>query len=200
MTRKCRKQQLRRYKKKYKEYKVKPFPCKASQASLYATYLADKLKPVSIRNYLSAVVYYQKLKGYPDFSSNFVYKTTLDGIERMCESTTIVRYPMSPEDMLCIYETLDMKDPVEKIFWLSILVAFRGVLRICHVTDSIHSLRVKDLYVCDDYVRIHIRSSKTDQFGQHPYNIYLQRSDDSPLCPALLLLDVLNTRGAHKIF
>ena len=87
---------------------------------------------------------------------------------------------------------------MEKIFWLSILVAFRGVLRICHVTDSIHSLRVKDLYVCDEYVRLHIRSSKTDQFGQHPYNIYLQRSDDSPLCPALLLLDVLNTRGVHN--
>ena len=112
-TRKCRKQQLRRYKIVYKEYKVKPFPCTASQASLYATYLADKLKPVSIRNYLSAVVYYQKLKGHSDFSSNFVYKTTLDGIERMSENTTTVRYPMSPEDMLGIYGMLDFNNPVD---------------------------------------------------------------------------------------
>ena len=202
-TRKCRKQQLRRYNKFCKEYKVKPFPCTASQASLYATYLADKLKPISIRNYLSAVIYYQKLKGHSDFSSNFVYKTTLDGIERLSENTTTVRYPMSPEDMLGIYGMLDFNNPVDKIFWLSIVIAFRGILRICHVTNSVHSIRVRDITICDDYVKIHIKTSKTDQYGQHPYDIYLQRSDGSPLCPALLLIDIINTRGVHlnsKVF
>ena len=196
-TRKTRRQQLKRYRKFCRSFKLKDFPCTASQASLYATYLSDKLKPISIRNYLSAVWYFQKFKGHPDFSSDFMLKLTLDGIERAANATVTVRYPLSPEDMHSIYSHLDMNVNVDRIFWCSIVVAFRGILRCCHVTNSIHSLKIKDVSITKDFVKIHIRTSKTDQFGRKPYDVFLQRFDGSPLCPALILLDLITVSGAN---
>ena len=179
------------------EFKLVAFPCTASQSSLYVTFLADKMKPVSVRNYLSAVWFFQKLRGFPDFSSNFILKKTLDGIERSSSSTPCVTCPLSSVDMLKIYALLDMNIFVDRIFWCSIVVAFRAILRCGHITDSIHSMKVKDVTVCSQYIRLHIPSSKTDQFGRRPYDIYLTRFDGSPLCPALLLLDLLKARGLN---
>ena len=178
------------------------FPCSASQASLYASYLADKLKPVSVRNYLSAVWYYQKLKGYKDHSADFMYKKTLDGIEREYSIEPSTRYPLSAEDMVKIHSLLDMKLYSDKVFWLSLLVAYRGILRISHVVKSIHSLRLNDVHVTSEYVKIHVKTSKTDQYGRSPYDIYLTRIDGSVLCPALLLLEVVgkSQKYGKKIF
>ena len=195
-TKICRKQQIRRYKKFCVIYSLSPFPCTASQASLYATYLADKLSPTSIRNYVSAVWYFSKLKGHPDYSGNFVLKATLDGIERLSDVIPVVTYPLSSQDMLKIYSMLDMSIFVDKIFWVSILLAFRCVLRICHVTNSIHSLLIKDVVVCDKFIKVHIRSSKTDQYGRKPYNVYLRRVDSSVLCPGSILCDLVNHKDA----
>ena len=202
-TLKTRRQQVKRYKKFCIKFSLKPFPCSAAQASLYAAYLADKLKPSSIRNYLSAVWYYQKIKGFPDHSSNFVFKMTLDGIERSSTNESIVRYPLSPDDMLGLYALLNMNLYADRLFWCALVLSYRAVLRCGHVSDSIHALKVKDVSVCKDHVRIHISSSKTDQFGRQPYDVYLQRNDESPLCPALLLLELTTVPGTNlnsKIF
>ena len=190
-TKKTRRQQLKRYRKFCKKFTFNSFPCSPSQASLYATYLADMLKPVSIRNYISAVWYYQKLKGFEDHSTDYMLKMTLDGIERVNFTSSTVRYPMTTTDMLVIYSLLDMNMYVDKIFWLAILIAFRAVLRISHVTKSVHSLKLNDVKVTKDYVRFKISSSKTDQFGRKPHEIYLQRVMDSPLCPGGLLEEVM---------
>ena len=186
-TKRTRKQQILRYKKFCKLFSLVAFPCSAPQASLYATYLADKLKPVSIKNYLSAVWFTQKLLGYPDYSSNFVLKKTLDGIERKNFVNSEGRYPLSPLDMLRIYSLLDMSIEVDKVFWLSIVIAYRCILRICHVTKNVHCLKVKHVSLTEEYVRIHIASSKTDQLGRKPHDVFLKRLDNSPLCPGKLL-------------
>ena len=195
-TLKTRKQQFKRYRKFCDSYNLMPYPCSASQASLYATYLSDKMKPVSVRSYLSAVWFFQKLEAQPDFSSNYLFKKTLDGIERLYNVEPVSKYPLSTVDLMNIYALLDMSIEIDRIFWCSIVVAFRAVLRICHVVESIHSIKVKDIDICEKYVKIHISSSKTDQYGRHPYDIYLHRSDGSPLCPALLLADLIT--GASK--
>ena len=194
-TLKTRKQQIKVYFEFCVKFDLVAFPCSAAQASLYVTFLADKMKPVSVRNYLSAVWFFQKLRGFPDFSSNFILKKTLDGVERSSSSKPVVTYPLSSVDMLKIYSCLNMNIFVDRLFWCSIVVAFRAILRCGHITDSVHSMKVKDVTVCNQYIRLHIVSSKTDQFGRHPYDIYLTRFDGSPLCPALLLLDLLKVRG-----
>ena len=166
---------------------------------MYATYLSDKMKPVSIRNYLSAVWFYQKLKGCAVYSEDYVFKLTLDGIERDCNSTSTVRYPFSTEDMLKMYSLLDMKLYVDKVFWLIILLAFRCVLRISHVIDTVHSINIADVKVSGDCIRVQINTSKTDQFGRDPHVIYLQRLDGCVLCPALLVLEIAkNSRKVGK--
>ena len=121
-TRKTRRQQLKRYKKFCRKFNFVNFPCSASQASLYASYLSDKLKPVSIRNYLSAVWYYQKLKGYTDYSTDFMYKKTLDGIERENSDETVNRYPLSAVDMVKIHSLLDLRLYSDRLFWLALLI------------------------------------------------------------------------------
>ena len=194
-TKRTREQQWKRYKIFCDLYDLSASPCSASQASLYVTYLSDKLKPVSIRNYLSAVWYFQKLYGYPDFSGNFLLKQTLTGIDRLCSTEAAEKYPLSPVDLLNMYKLLDMSVNVDKVFWVSLLLAYRCVLRVGHVCKSVHSMKVKHVILTKEYVKIHISSSKTDQFGKNPQDIYLSRLN-SPLCPCEILEDLLSAPWA----
>ena len=201
-TKRTRSFQLARYKKFCKQFNFNTFPCSPSQASLYASYLSDMLKPVSIRNYLSAVWYFQKLYGYEDHSTNFMYKNTLNGIEREYRGVSVVRYPLKVTDLLKMRSLLNMDVYLDRLYWLGLLLAFRGVLRISHIVESSHSLHVNDITVEKEYVKIHVRTSKTDQFGRNPHDIYLKRSDVSLLCPALLLLEICveSRRYGCKLF
>ena len=177
-----------------------PFPCTAYQARLFATYLADLIKPVSIRNYVSAVWYFQKLRGYPDYSSDFLLKQLLNGIERCGASyDRLERYAFTPTDLLAMYKFLDMSNNEDMIFWLAVIICYRALLRKCHVTASPHILLNGDVHIRTTHLHIKIRSSKSDQFGRSPFNIFLQKIPGSPLCPASLLEKVLAASNKEEV-
>ena len=191
-TKATRRSQLRRYKKFCTRFKFKPFPCTAEIACVYATSLSPSLKPCSVRNYLSAVWYKQKMLGYIDYSEDFVLKQTLNGIERSYDaSEDNTRYPLSALELLEMWKLLDVSVTGDKSFWVAVILCFRGLVRKCHVTNSIHMLRVKDITVHPAYLKIIIRSSKTDQYGHAPFDIYLHRMPGSPFCPVDLILELL---------
>ena len=136
-TRETRNSQLRRYKKFCRHMRLKPFPCSSFQARLYATKLSEKMKPVSIRNYLSAVWYFSKINGYPDFSSDFLFKQLLNGIERTFDNSNYhSRYPLSALELLAMYKFLDMRSAEDRIFWIAVTICFRGLL----ASPTLHNL------------------------------------------------------------
>ena len=76
-TRSTRRSQLKRYKELCKKVKLSPFPCSSFQCRLYATFLSTLVKPISVRNYISAVWYKSKFLGYADFYFLFFCKTII---------------------------------------------------------------------------------------------------------------------------
>ena len=199
-TRVTRSAQLKRYNRFCKEFTCKRFPCSAKQACLYATHLSEKLAPVSIRNYISGIWYFQKLKGFPDFSEDFILKQTLNGIERSEEGEKLERYPLSPSDMLNMFKLLNMNNQDDLLFWVSALLGFRGLLRICHMTASRHNITAASVHFHTGYVQIRVNSAKNNQFGRFNYSVYLQDMPGSPWCLRALLSGLaLGIQGVDPI-
>lgn len=163
-TRKARQIQLKRYQKFCELFHLVPFPCSAAQASIYATYLSEYMCASSIRSYLSCIWSIHKLHRLPVYCYDYSLHLTLRGIERSKAGPKIVRYPLAASDLLLIYAHLDMFNHCDRVFWCAIVLSFRLLLRKCHVTESVHSLRVNDVSFKKDHVCVRIRSSKTDQF------------------------------------
>ena len=198
-TRQARNTQLKRYNKFCRKFHFKSFPCTAKIAATYATYLSDWIKPVSVRNYLSAIWYMQKMLGFCDYSCDFMLKQTLNGIERLCLFTPSEKYPLTAVDLLKMFNLLDMSDALDRAFWVAVVLCFRRLLRQGHITSSVHTLQACDVHIMTTYMTVRIRSSKTDQFGKDPFTIYLQRIPGSPLCPAALLSEMLKATSPAPI-
>ena len=193
-TKLTRAAQNRRYKKFCKKFNLSLYPCSAPQAGLYATYLAeDNFAPVSVRNYVSAVWYQQKMLGFKDFSDDFVLRQTLNGIERSFNNPDkLGRYPFSPADILGIRAGLDLTVHNDIIFWIAVILGYRCLLRICHVTLSQHNIGVGSLSLMEGYILIRIRTSKTDQFGRQEFSVFLQDIPGSPWCIRKFIEDILS--------
>ena len=185
--------QSKRYDRFCRLLHLVPYPCSSAQACLYATYLHDEdFAPVSIRNYVSGLWYQQKMLGLPDFSSDFILKQTLNGIERQFDpARRVTRYPLTPHDMLRIYSMLDFNDVNDILFWVAAIIGFRCLLRACHVTASQHSIGAAHLKLSEGYIRIEVVTSKTDQFGRDKFAVFLQDMPGSPWCIRNLIINLL---------
>ena len=192
-TKSTRHTQSKRYDRFCRKFHLVPYPCSSSQACIYATYLHEEdLAPVSVRNYVSGLWYQQKMLGLPDFSSDFLLKQTLNGIERQYDpSLRVSRYPFTPRDLLRIYSLLDFNDVNDVLFWVAAILGFRCLLRACHMTASRHNIGVSNLKLLDGYIRIDVLTSKTDQFGRDNFSVFIQDMPGSPWCVRQLIVNLL---------
>ena len=191
-TRRARRSQANRYRKFCRKFKLNQFPCSSKQACLYATYLSQDLSPSSVRNYISGLWYKQQMLGFSAHSDCFDLKQTLNGIERSRDSRDkLERYPLSPEEMLDMYNILDLNNHDDFLFWLTALLCYRGLLRVCHTTHSKHNITAQDVSFGGGFLKVKICSSKTDQFGRNQYCIFLQDIPESPWCVAPLISRLL---------
>ena len=157
------------------------------------------MAPVSVRNYLSAVWYRQKMLGFTDHSENFILKQTLMGIDRAYTAhLELERYPLTANDLLGFYSLLDMSLEDDRLFWLSAVLSFRGLLRVGHTTNSPHNIRVGQVVVSDFHSSIRIATSKTDQLGRSPFTVHLQHIPGSPLCIRSLLEGIIGSSSRKE--
>ena len=130
--------------------------------------------------------------GFTDHSEDFILKQTLMGIDRAyIAHEKLERYPLTANDLLGFYSHLDMSVEDDRLFWLSSVLCFRGLLRVGHTTQSPHNIRVGQVIVGQTHSSIRINSSKTDQFGRSPFTIHLQHIPGSPLCVRSILEDII---------
>ena len=147
---------------------------------------------VTIRCYVSAVWYRQKLLRSPTFGDDFLLKQTLNGIERVSTGSKVPeRYPLTARDLLNIHSLLDLSINDDLVFWIAVVICFRGLLRISHVTKSPHTLRAGEVCLGAGFVSLRVISSKTDQFGRSPYTIHLCDIPGSPMNISGLLSPLL---------
>ena len=123
---------------------------------------------------------------YPN-PSGFVIQSTLTGAKRLLGNATEPALPLTPEDMVSIYRILDMTNIKDLKFWAALVLSYRCLLRVSHVTTSAHVMRVKDVEFNSEGMDVIVRSSKTIQFRQRTNRIPVVKSEASVLCPVSVL-------------
>lgn len=173
-------------------------------ASLFAASLAHQgLQPRTISAYLSAVRHLQIAAGLGTVSrAEWPFlQYIIRGIKRSkADSPQRVRLPITGRIMQRLQEILCSTPDFESVLvWAACCLAFFGFLRAGEFTTNTNeppAIRVADLSTDSNaspsVIRVRLRRSKTDQFGQGTW-IYVSRTN-STVCPVSALLNYLAVR------
>ena len=183
-TKQARSVQVQAYMAFCAEYEghVEPYPCSVDQVCLYMVYLARRLCFSSIRNYISALNNYLKDLGCTpiDYECHRV-KKCMRGIRRVKGDGVKQAEPMLPGMLRRMFA--NMRGTAGHIVVkAAMLVSFRALLRKCHVTESDSTLLRGDIEFHKWGLMLHIRRSKTVQFGERVHKIPVARLKDVELC------------------
>lgn len=143
-TKSTRKRHWKCYLKFCKLYKFSPLPCSALQACYYLSFLSLYMKYNSVTTYYQSVVFYHRFF-YLDVPllSDSRLKYVLAGIKRDLSKGPSPMEPLSPCHLKRLYVVVDFDIHIDFIVWVAIIVLFRTLLCISHVTDSPHTLRIE---------------------------------------------------------
>ena len=176
-------------------YSYDYLPCSTARVATYVAYLSFFLVYWSILNYLSGLSYYLKARGHQglDFTI-FAIRQSLSGARRMCGKGRGKSVGLFPNDLLNIFETLDLTKCNHLVFWSALTLAFRCLLRASDYCYSRHAVRISDLKLVKDGLIVLIRSSKTNQFREFISEIPVFANADSLVCPVFCLKEMLSLR------
>lgn len=179
-------------------------PYSYEQMALFISYLSLQGYAAStIVTYISGISCRLQTEGLLDVTKHFVVSRLLVGCRRR-HSRTDVRCPITMPILKKLLSALPaVRNSYDAIlFKACFLAAFWGFLRIGEFTANSRStsdvsLEGRDVIVDGSaprrHVRLHIRSSKTDQQGQGCY-ILMPEADGCPLCPVQAVLDYMAIR------
>ncbi len=160
----------------------KALPSEPKIVSLYLTHLSTKdVKLSTLKRRLVSIGVIHKLKGhYLDTKHPLIIENIL-GIKRRKGSYQIGKKPLLINNLKLIINVIDQLK-IEKIKKLRdksiILIGFSGGFR----RNEIVSLNVDDLDFVTEGVKINLRKSKTDQFGEGSIK-GIPYFDNSKYCP-----------------
>ena len=163
---------LRAYKSDFKDFGTfcakhgfKSIPTEPKVVSLYLTYLSANSKISTLRRRLVSIGVVHKLKGHYLDTKHPVIIENLMGIKRKKGSIQTGKKPILINHLKQIINVID-EQKVEKIQKLRnktlILVGFSGGFR----RTELVSIDYEDLDFVEEGVKITLRRSKTDQFGE----------------------------------
>lgn len=165
------------------ELDVASMPCSNDQLSLYASYLSNCLSYSSICSYIHAVVFVHKLRGFtPPCVSSPSVKLTLLGIKKKPAIVSVTRAPITLGHLKKMRCKLSLSRPSHIMFWACLLLMFRSLLRVSHVTTSPHNLLVGDVKFIQSGMILVIRSSKTSHLNSPPRYIPISSLHDKSMC------------------
>ena len=163
---------LRAYKSDFKDFGVfcakhsfSSMPTEPKVVSLYLTHLSANSKISTLRRRLVSIGIVHKLKGHYLDTKHPIIIENLMGIKRKKGSIQIGKKPILINHLKQIINTID-EQKIEKIKKLRnktlILLGFGGGFR----RAELISIDKEDLDFVDEGVKITLRRSKTDQFGE----------------------------------
>ena len=163
---------LRAYKSDFKDFGafcakhgLSSLPSDPKIVSLYLTHLSKHLKMSTLKRRLAAISVVHKLKGHYLDTKHPIIIENLMGIKRIKGSMQIGKKPILINSLKSIIQVLDeIKEDEIKILRdkLILLIGFGGGFR----RSEIISIDYEDLEFVPEGVKIIIKKSKTDQFGQ----------------------------------
>lgn len=109
---------------------IPPVPVSAPVVAQYAAFLARRLKPSSVKQYLNIVRLMHLECNEPNPCADSWYlKSTLRGIERLKGCEVSRKHPISPEMLIAIRSVLSLSQAYDAMFWAVCLVLFFGTFR-----------------------------------------------------------------------
>jgi len=184
---------LRAYKSDFNDFSLfcvkngfKSLPSDPKVVSLYLTYLSSKdAKMSTLKRRLVSIGVIHKLKGhYLDTKHPSIIENIL-GIKRRKGSIQLSKKPLLINDLKELINAIDKqkKEEIKKFRDRSIiLIGFSGGFR----RNEIVSLDYEDLDFVTEGLKINLRRSKTDQFGEG-FKKALPYFDNSQYCPVVSL-------------
>ena len=184
---------FRAYKSDFKDFEIfcvqnglKSLPSDPKIVSLYLTHLSTKdLKMSTLKRRLVSIGVIHRLKGHYFDNKHPSIIENLMGIKRRKGSNQEGKKPILISHLKAIINVIDQVDKAEikKLRDRTIiLIGFSGGFR----RNEIVSLNFEDFDFVTEGVKIHIRRSKTDQFGEGSIKA-LPYFDSSEYCPVISL-------------
>ena len=164
----------------------KALPSDPKIVSLYLTYLSTKDNKMStLKRRLVSIGVIHKLKGYYLDTKHPSIKENIMGIKRRKGSIQKGKKPILINDLKLIVDVIDQQknEDIKKLRDRSIiLIGFSGGFR----RNEIVALDFEDLDFVSEGLKIDIKRSKTDQFGEGSKKA-LPYFDNSQYCPVVSL-------------
>ena len=184
---------VRAYKSDFKDFCLfcaqngfKALPSDPKIVSLYLTYLSTKGNKMStLKRRLVSIGVIHKLKGYYLDTKHPSIKENIMGIKRRKGSIQKGKKPILINDLKLIIDVIDQEknEDIKKLRDRSIiLIGFSGGFR----RNEIVALDFEDLDFVSEGLKIDIKRSKTDQFGEGSKKA-LPYFDNSQYCPVVSL-------------
>ena len=181
---------------------ILPVPASEENIAKYAAFLARRLKPSSIKQYLNIirVLHLECGKEHP-YKDSWVVKTTLNGIEKSKGCKIVKKTPIDPNVLLFIRSKLDLSLKEDAVFWAACLVMFFGLLRKsnlfpdCRRFDIKRQLTRENIEITDDSVILRLLWSKTIQRQEKVFIIKLPYLRDHSLCPVSAVMNMYQVLG-----
>ena len=195
---------IRAYKSDFTDFRLfcaqngfKSLPSEPKIVSLYLTHLSTKdIKMSTLKRRLVSIGIVHKLKGhYLDTKHPSIIENIM-GIKRRKGSIQKGKKPILINDLKNIINAIDKQknEEIKKIRDRSIiLVGFSGGFR----RNEIVSLDLEDLDFVTEGIKITIKRSKTDQFGEGSLK-GLPYFDNSEYCPVLSLKKWIETSNINS--
>ena len=182
---------VRAYKSDFKDFALfcaqngfKSLPSEPKIVSLYLTFLSTKdAKMSTLKRRLVSIGVIHKLKGHYLDTKHPAIIENIMGIKRRKGSIQKGKKPILINDLKKLIDVIDQqkKEDIKKFRDRSIiLIGFSGGFR----RNEIVSLDYDDLDFLEEGLKIQIRRSKTDQFGQGSIKA-LPYFDNSKYCPVI---------------
>ncbi len=181
-----------------------------------AQLVQDGLQFSSIRTYLSSLRHLQISTGFPDpFAGNTFPRLAyvMRGARRTRVAQPDNRLPITPHILSILYNVWARPNPPyeARLLWAACCLGFFGFLRVGEFTarDSSPPSAAADAHIIGihdisrapgdppQYLRVHLRVSKTDPFGRGVY-IYLGATGTT-ICPVAAILSFLVVRPTQLL-
>lgn len=126
-TYKC---QMKKYLDFCTQYRCQPAPASSQTVCRYIAFLAQSMRPASIKQYLNAIRLLHLQHGFPNpLEGDFAINSVLKGVQRVKGDFVKRKLPITPSILLSFVPLLNPTDSQCAAFWAATLVAFYGMMR-----------------------------------------------------------------------
>lgn len=179
-----------------------PVPASNFTILCYISFLARTLKPSSINNYINIIrILHLEANLQNPLANNFAVLNLKRGISRSLGVPPRQKLPITVDILLKIREFLNFKTGRDISFWCACILAFLGFLRKSTLLPKSLTNPGSDCVLRRDLrmpayneVMLHIRKTKTIQFGQKVLLVpYSGSPVECPLCPVTAVRNLLHS-------